>query len=136
MTAHSTGERISIEHGGRSDPEAARNNLGGAPPNTQPNGDREVESHGLMLGWRFYLIFASLAVPSLAAALDGTSLSVALPVITDDIHGTGTEAFWAGTSYLLTSTVVQPTFASLSDIFGRKPLVCDHGLPFWNPSTG
>lgn len=39
------------------------------------------------------------------------------------MHGTATEAFWAGTSYLLTSAVVQPFIAALSDIFGRRELL-------------
>ncbi|KAI9818755.1 MAG: hypothetical protein M1827_007575 [Pycnora praestabilis] len=129
LNSHSTGENISIsisiEHGA-SDTEVAlvRNGEGDALRETQLNGDREAVSDGIIiLGWRFYLIFASLAVASLAAALDATSLTVALPIITHDLHGTGIEAFWAGTSYLLTSTVVQPTFASLSHIFGRKPIL-------------
>jgi MFS family permease len=73
--------------------------------------------------WRFYLTFISLAVITLTAALDATSLSVALPIITDVLGGTAIEAFWSGTSFLLTSTVLQPTFASMSQIFGRKPLL-------------
>ncbi len=104
---------------------APYNNLSDVPPESQLSVHREIVSEPLLLGWRFYLIFASLAVASLAAALDGTSIAVALPIITHDLHGTGIEAFWAGTAYLLTSTVVQPTFASLSHIFGRKPIVCD-----------
>lgn len=39
------------------------------------------------------------------------------------IHGTAIEAFWSGTSFLLCSTVFQPSFASFSHIFGRKPMV-------------
>ena len=74
-------------------------------------------------GRRFWLAFLSLAVLTLMVALDGTSISVALPVIAQKLHGTAIEAFWAGTSFLLTSTVFQPSFASFSHIFGRKPLV-------------
>lgn len=44
-------------------------------------------------------------------------------IVADKLHGTGVEAFWAGTSFLLTATVFQPTFASLSHVFGRKPLL-------------
>ncbi|KAH8799927.1 major facilitator superfamily domain-containing protein [Hyaloscypha sp. PMI_1271] len=73
--------------------------------------------------WRFYLAFCSLAVVTLAAALDATSLSVALPIIAQKLKGTAIEAFWSGTSFLLTSTVFQPSYASFSHIFGRKPLV-------------
>ena len=39
------------------------------------------------------------------------------------LKGTAIEAFWAGTSFLLCSTIFQPSFAELSHIFGRKPLV-------------
>ncbi|MCJ1402248.1 hypothetical protein MMC11_005468 [Xylographa trunciseda] len=74
-------------------------------------------------GWRFYLAFVTLSIITLAAALDATSLSVALPIIAQDINGTAIEAFWSGTSFLLTSTVFQPAFAMFSHISGRKPLV-------------
>lgn len=71
---------------------------------------------------RFYLAFSSLAALSLVVALDGTSISVALPVITQYLHGTAIEGFWAGTSFLLCSTTFQPIYASFSDIFGRKQM--------------
>ncbi len=72
---------------------------------------------------RLYLAFGALCVLTLMVALDGTSISVALPIIARKLHGSAIEAFWAGTSFLLTSTVFQPSFAELSHIFGRKPLV-------------
>jgi MFS family permease len=56
-------------------------------------------------------------------ALDGTSISVALPIIAKKLNGTAIEAFWAGTSFLLASTVFQPNFASFSHIFGRMPVI-------------
>ena len=71
-------------------------------------------------GRRFYLAFSALAALSLVVALDGTSLSVALPIIAQDIGGKAIDAFWAGTSFLLASTVSLPTYAALSQIFGRK----------------
>jgi multidrug resistance protein len=40
-----------------------------------------------------------------------------------EFQGTTTEAFWAGTSYLLSCAVCQPFIAALSDIFGRKELL-------------
>ncbi|EEP77863.1 conserved hypothetical protein [Uncinocarpus reesii 1704] len=72
---------------------------------------------------RSWLVFLTLAVLTLMVALDGTSISVALPIIASKLRGTAIEAFWSGTSFLLCSTVFQPTFASLSNIFGRKPLI-------------
>jgi MFS family permease len=41
-------------------------------------------------------------------------------MISDDLGGTATGAFWAGTSFLLTSCVYQLRFSLSSDIFGRK----------------
>ncbi|KAL8357238.1 hypothetical protein RB598_002193 [Gaeumannomyces tritici] len=74
-------------------------------------------------GLTFYGAFGSLLIVNLAAALDATSLSVALPIISKDLGGTAIEAFWSGTSFLLTNTVFQLTFASASHTFGRKALV-------------
>jgi len=47
-------------------------------------------------------------------------LSIALPIITEKLKGTAIEAFWSGTSFLLTSAVFQPVIAGLSHVFGRK----------------
>jgi hypothetical protein len=94
-------------------------------PEQLPTAETPDESQALAdfnPGWRFYMVFITLAAVTLAAALDATSLSVALPTIAQELNGTAIEAFWAGTSFLLTSTVFQPTFASMSNIFGRKPV--------------
>lgn len=39
------------------------------------------------------------------------------------LKGSAIEAFWSGTSFLLTSTVFQPVLGSFSHIFGRKTLI-------------
>ncbi|KAF9634754.1 hypothetical protein BFW01_g5649 [Lasiodiplodia theobromae] len=74
-------------------------------------------------GLRFYAAFSCLCVVNLVSALDASSLSVALPTIAEELHGSGVEAFWSGTSFLLASTVFQPSFASFSEVFGRKPIL-------------
>ncbi|KAJ2893118.1 major facilitator superfamily transporter [Zalerion maritima] len=79
----------------------------------------------------FLLAFGSLMVVILVIAIDATSLSVALPIVSADLNGSALEAFWSGTSFLLSSTVLQPTFASLSHIFGRKYLLYVTGLFFF-----
>ena len=43
--------------------------------------------------------------------------------LAEDLGGTSVDAFWAGTSYLLTRAVFQPVIAALSDIFGRRELL-------------
>ncbi|PGH03017.1 hypothetical protein GX51_04335 [Blastomyces parvus] len=72
---------------------------------------------------RTWLVLMTLAVLTLMVALDGTSISVALPIIATQLKGTAIEAFWSGTAFLLCSTVFQPNFASFSNIFGRKPMI-------------
>jgi sugar phosphate permease len=74
-------------------------------------------------GWRFYLAFLSLTTITLMVALDATSLSVALPIMARALGGSAMQAFWSGTSFLLTSTVFQPVIGSFSEIFGRKPML-------------
>ncbi|KAJ5719965.1 hypothetical protein N7493_006843 [Penicillium malachiteum] len=95
-------------------------------PNSRPSSISTVGNPSddkFKIGKRGQLVFFTLAILTLMAALDGTSLSVALPTISEDLHGTAIEAFWSGTSFLLSSTVFQPSFASLSNIFGRRPMV-------------
>lgn len=74
-------------------------------------------------GRRFYLAFLALAVLTLMVALDGTSLSVAIPTVAQALKGSALEAFWSGTSFLLASTVFQPSFAQLSHVFGRVQMI-------------
>ncbi|KAJ5089405.1 hypothetical protein N7532_008089 [Penicillium argentinense] len=70
--------------------------------------------------WQLKCIFAVVGLLKFMAALDATSISVSLPTISDDLDGTAIEAFWAGTSFLVTSCVFQPVFFLAPDIFGRK----------------
>ncbi|KUJ24136.1 MFS general substrate transporter [Mollisia scopiformis] len=78
----------------------------------------------------FILAFLSICIVTLAAALDATSLSIALPIITEKLKGTAIEAFWAGTSFLVTSAVFQPVIAGLSHVFGRKELLLTSAVFF------
>ncbi|KAH6672678.1 major facilitator superfamily transporter [Plectosphaerella plurivora] len=71
----------------------------------------------------FLLAFLALSAIIILVALDATTLAVALPIMSSDLGGSALEAFWSGTSFLLASTVFQPTFASLSSIFGRKAML-------------
>ncbi len=85
-----------------------------------------VEARGDLAEWtpsqRFYMAMLALATLTLMVALDGTILAVALPTISHELGGTALQSFWAGTSFLLCSAVVQPLSASLSHIFGRMPI--------------
>ncbi|KAJ5463669.1 hypothetical protein N7475_008613 [Penicillium sp. IBT 31633x] len=91
-------------------------------PSSDIKRKRNVDDERFSLGRRGLLVFVTLSLLMLMAALDGTSLSVALPEIAQELNGTAIEAFWSGTSFLLCSTVFQPSFASFSNIFGRRPI--------------
>jgi hypothetical protein len=75
-------------------------------PERLPKGQGDIDAYATTFepGWRFYLAFSSLLVITLMAALDATSLSVAIPKITTSLNGSAIEGFWSGTSFLLTST--------------------------------
>ncbi|KAB8246773.1 major facilitator superfamily domain-containing protein [Aspergillus flavus] len=102
---------------------------------SETNAEPDAEEERFILSRHAILIFLTLAVLTLMAALDGTSISVALPIIAQRLHGTAIEAFWSGTSFLLCSTVFQPSFASLSHIFGRRPLILVAILFFFTGTT-
>ncbi|KAF2426263.1 MFS general substrate transporter [Tothia fuscella] len=70
-------------------------------------------------GWRFHAAFGCLCLVNLVCALDATSLAI----VAEKLHANAIKASWWGTSFLLTATVFQPTFAALSHAFGRKPLL-------------
>ncbi|KAL5321758.1 hypothetical protein ACEPPN_009721 [Leptodophora sp. 'Broadleaf-Isolate-01'] len=74
-------------------------------------------------GWQLYLSFSILSIVGLAASLDATSISPALPAITSSLNSSTIAAFWTGTSFRLAATVFQPSYATFSSIFGRKPLL-------------
>jgi MFS family permease len=52
-----------------------------------------------------------------------TNANHAIQSIASALHGSTTETFWAGTSYLLTSAIFQPFIVALSDDFGRSQLL-------------
>src|SRR5437667_331957 len=61
-----------------------------------------------------------LLLAALLAAIDQTIVGTAEPRIIAQLSGFDRYP-WIATAYLLTSTVSVPIFASLSDIYGRKP---------------
>ncbi|KAK2036874.1 MFS general substrate transporter, partial [Colletotrichum somersetense] len=66
------------------------------------------------------VIIITLSVMSLVIAFDATVIVTSLPVRPHHIDGTSTQAFWVGAAYLISSAVVMPFLAALSDVFGRR----------------
>lgn len=72
-------------------------------------------------GWRFWLIFLAVCVATLVVAIDVSIVSTALPTIANDLHSA--ELFvWVANAYVLATTVVQPVYGQMANIFGRRSL--------------
>ncbi|KAK5998602.1 MFS transporter L2 [Cladobotryum mycophilum] len=71
----------------------------------------------------FYLSFLAINIIVFVFSLDSTTLAVAIPSIAEQLHGTTLQSFWASISFLLAVVITQPLYTSLSDIYGRKPLL-------------
>lgn len=88
-------------------------------------------------------IFGFLSLGMLLACLDTTIVSTAIPRISEDFDALSS-ATWIATSYLLTTTALQPLYGRLSDTFGRLPMLILSLLVFiagsaacgWAPSMG
>jgi EmrB/QacA subfamily drug resistance transporter len=65
------------------------------------------------------VVFATVALGLLLAALDQTIVSTALPTIVGDLGSSGHQS-WVVTSYLLAETVITAVVGKFGDLFGRK----------------
>jgi EmrB/QacA subfamily drug resistance transporter len=65
------------------------------------------------------LVFATVVMGLLLAALDQTIVSTALPTIVGDLGGAGHQS-WVVTAYLLAETIVTAVVGKFGDLFGRK----------------
>ncbi len=67
-------------------------------------------------------ILGAIMLALFLGALDQTIVSVAQPVIVQELGGLNLYV-WVTTIYLLTSTITVPFYGKLSDIYGRRPLL-------------
>lgn len=65
------------------------------------------------------IIFVSVLLGMLLAALDQTIVATALPTVVADLGGAGHQS-WVVTSYLLASTIATAIVGKLGDLFSRK----------------
>jgi len=65
------------------------------------------------------LLFSTLLLVMLLAALDQTIVSTALPTIVSELGGMA-QLSWVVTAYMLTSAIVVPLYGKFGDLFGRK----------------
>ena len=89
---------------------------------TTTSGQVKYYTSGLVPLTRPQLVgtLAGLLLGALLAAIDQTIVGTAEPRIIASLSGFNRYP-WVATAYLLTSTLSVPIFASLSDIYGRKP---------------
>lgn len=81
----------------------------------QKNGQIKVQLSKVKL----IMVIIGLSLGFFVATLDQTIVATALPTISSDFNALD-HITWVATSYLLTTTALQPTYGKISDIFGRK----------------
>ncbi|MCR8656391.1 MDR family MFS transporter [Paenibacillus endoradicis] len=67
-------------------------------------------------------VVIALYLTTFLAAIEGTIVSTAMPIIMDNLEGAELYS-WVNTIYLLAMVVATPLYGKLSDIYGRKLLI-------------
>ncbi|KAF1937799.1 MFS general substrate transporter [Clathrospora elynae] len=76
----------------------------------------------------FWASFIAICLPLLLSALEGSVTNTALPTISEAL-GLGRMFSWVATGFLLASTIFQPLYSQLGDMWGRKiPMVTAVGV--------
>jgi MFS family permease len=68
----------------------------------------------------FKVSFACLSACNFLSALDAVIMASALPVISNALHATSSEAYWCGTGFLFAQAVSQPIYGAFSEVVGKK----------------
>lgn len=97
-------------------------------PSTRPLDEVQAESErkvqteepaAFQHSWRVWCIFLVLCLLSFISAVDATIVTTSLPTITHDVGG-AEEYVWIANSFMFASTIPQPLFGQISNIFGRR----------------
>ncbi|KAL5389728.1 hypothetical protein DPSP01_002220 [Paraphaeosphaeria sporulosa] len=92
---------------------------GGHPGTGPPQASTPSESTSHKKRLAFWLVIASLCSIAFTSSLDGSIIAIALAEISSALSSEDQYVLVAN-CFLLAQTVVQPTFAQLCDIFGRR----------------
>jgi predicted MFS family arabinose efflux permease len=98
----------------KASPEAA------VPENTQT---AEPEDPYKLTSPRTITIVSAFCLCVFLTAFDAVAIGNTLPAIIRDLHSTGNSYVWVGSAYNMAWASLLLTWAKLSDIFGRKPIV-------------
>ncbi|KAH8202563.1 hypothetical protein TruAng_003274 [Truncatella angustata] len=111
-------------------PDAASGTHGPAMPHVQSNSVcfetvqiEDAKDEPFQPSVRLKLAFMALMVLTFMVAVNCAALAVALPIVAVELNGTAFEAFWAGTSFLLTEAIFMAPLGRLSDTMGRVPVL-------------
>lgn len=88
-------------------------------PTLPPSLPSEAASSEWKRGAGFWRSFLAICIPLLLSALEGSVTNTALPTISDALD-LGTKFSWVATAFLLASTIFQPLYSQLGDMWGRK----------------
>lgn len=88
-------------------------------PTLPPSLPSHVPSQEWKRGVGFWRSFLAICIPLLLSALEGSVTNTALPTISDALD-LGTMFSWVATAFLLASTIFQPLYSQLGDMWGRK----------------
>lgn len=78
--------------------------------------------------WTFRLILVSLCMIAVIVSIDGTSIAIALPTISNSFDAADNYV-WIANCFVLSQTVIQPPYAQICNIFGRRvPMIVAVGV--------
>lgn len=88
-------------------------------PQSFPSEDSGTPSEKWTRTKGFWRSFIAMCLPLLLSALEGSVTNTALPTISEALD-LGTKFSWVATAFLLASTIFQPMYSQLGDMWGRK----------------
>ncbi|KAI4602244.1 hypothetical protein KJ359_009483 [Pestalotiopsis sp. 9143b] len=90
------------------------------PPDTTPG--QSSDAAGKMSGTTITLTMTSLCLSATLSALDMTIVTTAVPAIVASLDSTA-GYIWVGSAFILGFTAVTPIWGSISDLWGRRPII-------------
>lgn len=90
------------------------------PPDVPPR--QSSDAAGKMSGTTITLTMTSLCLSATLSALDMTIVTTAVPAIVASLESTA-GYIWVGSAFILGFTAVTPIWGSISDLWGRRPII-------------
>ncbi|CZS77003.1 unnamed protein product [Fusarium graminearum] len=82
----------------------------------------QVQKPAFNKDYRFWMIMVTLILATILASLESTVVITSLPTIVNDLK-LGSSYIWVTNVFFLTTACVQPLFAQLCNIWGRKKVM-------------